>query len=120
MHMFGCMAFVLPIILICTVGLKSLAYLAALYGAVLLFRIFSCLLVYRRTSIALGIAPATVATHVSYVIGLWKGMLTPIVQTENLNTDVKLECVSLKGSSKTIGGHTNMETTSDESDDSRS
>ena len=119
-HMFGCMAFVLPIILILTVGLKSLVCLAALYGAVLLFHTFSCLLVHRRTSIALAIAPATVATHVSYVIGLWRGMLTPIVRSENLNTDVELEWVSLKGSSKTIGGHTNMETTSDESDDSRS
>ncbi len=92
-HIFGCMVFVLPVILLLSIGIKSLAWLAGIYGVILLFRTFSCLVVHKQFGIALMIAPVTAATHITYVIGLWKGILSS--RPEIHKTDIELECLNL-------------------------
>lgn len=108
-HIFGCMVFVIPVVLVLAVGFSSLLYLFSFYGAALVFRIFSCLFVHKRISIALMIAPATIATHVSYVIGLWKGLLSH--RPANFNTDIQLKHLTLSKCKKlTCYSHRAMET----------
>lgn len=74
LHVLGGLALLLPVIFVLIWGGWSLLYMLAPYGAVLLMQILSCLFTQKRKSIALAIALATLATHVAYVTGLWKGL----------------------------------------------
>lgn len=73
MHLLaGTMLFV-PLLLAWQVGLWTMLLFAVPYGVALCMQILCCMRACGRLSVALMIAPATVATHLAYAAGLWKG-----------------------------------------------
>ena len=91
LHMLGCLVISLPTLLIWPWGRILLSYLFAPYAALLILSTVNCLLTNPRRSLALAIAPTTFATHLAYVLGLWRGLFqSTTLPTEDQN-HVKLE-----------------------------
>ncbi|MCK5172035.1 MAG: glycosyltransferase [Planctomycetes bacterium] len=90
LHMLGCAAPILPIILLLLWDPAALLYLLIPYAGLLLVATSFCLRSGKEGKLALGIVPAIFAVHVAYTLGLWKGLFESTVQVERQKTPVDI------------------------------
>lgn len=101
LHLAGCLSIILPVLLFVLWGMKGMLYLFLPYVAALSAASISCLITNQRRSLALGLGPAIFALHLSYVLGMWKGLFEPITPKTKANMPIQLEHYKTPDTEKT-------------------
>ena len=90
-HMLGCLVPIVIVTIAIIGGFWPVLYLFTPYIALLLYIAICCLITNNRRSIAFSIGPAIFATHITYVMGLWKGLFESTEPSSQPETSVELE-----------------------------
>ncbi|MCG8501833.1 MAG: glycosyltransferase, partial [Firmicutes bacterium] len=101
LHLMGGFVIFLPLLLLYSWGWKALLVLGTSYCTGLFCATVSCVFTNSRKSIALALAPAILATHLFYALGLWRGLFSSLKLSGKAKEPIKLERYDIK-TKKTI------------------